>query len=233
MVSQRNKASRLTISSHARIAATVVLATVLSGCSLFHDKSDQEVRITGNDPLNSNQMIKSNQGPANHQSEHPEASPILNSAADESKETTNASNTTSSKPKTQESKWDKSKPTLAGVALGTSKDSVKKKNGDPLDTFVQKNKDDSIEIFEYDGYSIGFGSAAQGAIFIEVYDKKLDPGLAGLHVGDKEDQAVKALGKPASQTPYLLSYETKSGLLKLDLDPDSHEIMTMKLFSQS
>ncbi|WP_127534070.1 hypothetical protein [Paenibacillus kobensis] len=218
----------------ARIAAAVALAAVVSGCSISFG-TDNEDRITGNDPLPSNnQTTKTSQGPGLDQGDPQDASWLVNNAnAADTKEATNASNAASTKSKTQETKWDKTKPTLAGIALGEQKADVKKKSGAPLDSYDQEDEETALEIYEYDGYTVGFGPNAQGVLFIEIYDKKVNSGLSALHVGDKEDQAVKALGKPASQTPYLLSYETKNGLLKLDLDPDNHEIVTLKLFTQS
>jgi hypothetical protein len=48
-----------------------------------------------------------------------------------------------------------------------------------------------------------------------------------------EDIAIKALGKPDSQSSYLLTYKTANSLLKLDLDPESREILSIKLFKQA
>lgn|GEM_PF-1701782 len=237
MISLRNRTYRTSNSSLARIAAAVVLATVVSGCSILTG-TDEEDRITGNDPLTSNQTMKSSQGPGLVQGEAAETSWLVNTTEADTKEATNASNANAAGTKTKtkttpDAKWDKTKPALAGISLGEQQADVKKKKGTPLDSYNQENEDASLEIYEFDGYTVGFGPGMQGTLFVEIYSGKVNSGLSGLRVGDKEDQAVKALGKPASQTPYLLSYETKQGLLKLDLDPDSHEIVTMKLFAQT
>lgn len=205
----------------------ITLTVSLAGCSLTSANSEDE-QVVGNDPLATGQINTSNGGP----------NLSVNSNADwnggtTDNETLEATGAAKPKPKLSDPKWDKAKPTLAGIALGLLKSDIKKKLGDPSDSYAQEGDAGSIDIFEYDGLSIGFGSANQGVLFIEVYAPEVVTGLNGLVVGNSEETAVKAIGKPDSQSSYLLTYKTTNSLLKLDLDPDSHEILSIKLFKEA
>lgn len=217
-------------SAHHRMlyrALALMLASTIAGCSASRTGTDEE-RVTGNDPLVASSANGSGSGPklANES-----GSERLDSRVDDgTKELTNVSN---GNAKVQEPKWDKKNPKLAGIAIGDQIAVLAKKLGTPIDSYEQNEKKQTLLIHEYDGFTIGFEPDQLGVFFIEVYDHAVVSGLSGLRVGDTEDKAVKALGKPDSQTPYLLTYETEHALLKLDLDPDSHEIVTIRLFKKS
>lgn len=203
----------------------LTLTVTLAGCSLTSKQTEDE-QVVGNDPVAAGQ-ITNNSGP----------NQAVNSNADwngtSESGTLEATGAVKPKPKQQEPKWDKTKPTLAGITLNLQKADVKKKLGTPTDSYAQDSETGPIDILEYKGLTIGFGSADQGVLFIEAYAKDVVTGLNGLKVGDSEDAAVKALGKPDSQSSYLLTYKTANSLLKLDLDPDSHEILSIKLFIEA
>ncbi|GMK38097.1 hypothetical protein PCCS19_11510 [Paenibacillus sp. CCS19] len=203
----------------------VTLTVTLAGCSLTSGPTEDE-QVVGNDPVAAGQINTNNGGP--NQAVNSNAD--WNGATDSG--TLEATGAAKPKPKQQEPKWDKAKPTLAGISLSLPRADVKKKLGTPSDSYTQDSDTGKIDILEYEGLTIGFGSADQGMLFIEVYAQDVVTGLNGVRVGDSEETAVKALGKPDSQSTYLLTYKTENSLLKLDLDPDSHEILSIKLFTE-
>jgi hypothetical protein len=208
-------------------ALAMFVTVTLAGCSLTSASTEDE-QVVGNDPLAAGAVNTSNGGP----------NLTVNSNGDwnggsADKGTLEATGVAKPKPKLPETKWDKEKPTLAGISLALLKTDVKAKLGNPADSYSQEGDAGSIGICDYDGLSIGFDSEQQGVLFIEVYSVNVATGLNGVKVGDLEDIAVKALGKPDSQSSYLLTYKTTNSLLKLDLDPESHEILSIKLFKQA
>ncbi|PWV90975.1 hypothetical protein DFQ01_13925 [Paenibacillus cellulosilyticus] len=209
-------------------ALTMTLTITLAGCSLTSGSSPEDEQVVGNDPLAAGQINTNNGGPNMTVNENANWN---GGTADNG--TLEATGAAKPKPKLPESTLDKAKPTLAGIALGLLTSDVKKKLGEPDDSYAQDGDAGSIDIFEYEGLSIGFGSGNQGVLFIEVYGADVVTGLSGVRVGDSEDAAVKAIGKPDSQSSYLLTYKTTNSLLKLDLDPDSHEILSIKLFTEA
>jgi hypothetical protein len=204
----------------------MTLAVTLAGCSLTSSYTEDE-QVVGNDPVAAGQINTSNIGP----------NQAMNSNADwnttSDSGTLEATGAVKPKPKQPETKWDRTKPMLASISLKLKQADVQKKLGTPTDSYTQDSEGGPIEIFEYKGLTIGFGSEEQGVLFIEAYTEDIVTGLNGLKVGDTEEAAVKALGKPDSQSSYLLTYKTASSLLKLDLDPDSHEILSIKLFIEA
>lgn len=130
--------------------------------------------------------------------------------------------------KTGEDSFDPDRPKLGGIALFEKKDAVAKKLGNPVEQYTIEDEP-SMTIYEYDGLHIGFHKD-DTVQFIEVSGADIATGLQGLQVGDQEQAAVKALGKPDSDTSFVYSYKAKDSLLKLDIDPKTETILSIKLF---
>ena len=84
-------------------------------------------------------------------------------------------------------------------------------------------------VSDYEGFSIGYDSKYK-VKFVEVFDQEVKTGLNGLKIGQLGEEAVKALGKPSSHNTYTLGYKADGAFLKLDLDPQSNEVVSIKLF---
>ncbi|EFM08526.1 conserved hypothetical protein [Paenibacillus curdlanolyticus YK9] len=209
--------------------AVAIVTAMTAGCSLRLGQSEDE-QVVGNDPISSNSAILSNSGPKQGQSDTLGDSLSEPSMDEKTAEATGASN---AKAKTAEPKWDKEHPSLAGITIGQQQTDVKATHGDPVDAYAQDDGANRIDIIEYDGYSVGFGTGKKGVLFVEIHAKSVATGLSGLRVGDMEDKAVKALGKPDAQSAYLIAYQGKQSVLKLDIDPEKHEIVSIKLFIES
>lgn len=124
------------------------------------------------------------------------------------------------------------KPLLMGVALLEAKDKVEALHGKPKDQFVMDDEGGSLTVFDYDGFAIGFNTKNQ-VEFVDVTSADIDPGLNGLKLGQTPDEAVHALGKADTVTDYVLSFKTKTSILKLDVDPKTKTIQSIKLFARS
>lgn len=121
------------------------------------------------------------------------------------------------------------KPTLMGLKLEANKSTVLTKFGDP--TSEHKLEDDGgvINVMEYDDFSVGFNSEAK-IEFVEIQSNQIDPGLGGIKVGSKTSDVFTALGKPTSNSSYVITYESSGAILKLDVDIDKDQILSIKLF---
>ncbi|MFC5650430.1 hypothetical protein ACFPYJ_15130 [Paenibacillus solisilvae] len=228
-----------------RYAIITAAAVMISGCQISLPYSNAE---------NSTYQPKPNQATAvsDHVSNSPQKSfdnkdsiggevPVVNAVADDTKasapdaqteSTTAANKTPSSQAAKEEKQWDSKAPKLHGIAIDDSKAIIETKLGKPSDSYTYDDEDETLTINEYVTFSVGFGKNKK-VKFIEVFDRKCVTDLNGLRVGDNETAAVKALGKPDTHTTSVLTYQATNSLLKLDLDPDNNEIISIKLFLNS
>lgn len=136
-----------------------------------------------------------------------------------------------SKPKVNdEDAYQLEKPTLMGLKLGTSKKLVLDRFGKAKKQFVMDEDDDAIQVYDFGDFSVGF-NAKDALEFVDVHSTEIDPGLRGLHLGQKAEDALAILGKPNSNTKYVLSYKSQGTLLKIDIDPSENTIQSIKLFA--
>ncbi|WP_052488132.1 hypothetical protein [Gordoniibacillus kamchatkensis] len=100
------------------------------------------------------------------------------------------------------------KPTLLGLALKTPKDDVLAKLGAAKNKFVMDDDADPITVYDYTDFSVGFNKN-DTLEFVDVRSADIDPGLHGLRLGQKLEDAVAALGKPDTNTSYVLTYKSE------------------------
>lgn len=134
------------------------------------------------------------------------------------------------KTESQDAVWLAAAPMLRGIAIGDSDSTVDQLFGKPLDSYILEEETEKINVLEYDGFAVGI-NVYKTVQYIEVYGKNISAGLSGLQIGDTPEEALLALGKPEKQTAYLLTYQAKGAMLKLDLDPLQNEIVSIKLLS--
>jgi hypothetical protein len=136
-----------------------------------------------------------------------------------------------SKPKVPESdRYQQEKPTLMGLQLGTSSKIVLNRFGEATTQFVMDEDADAITVHEYTDFSVGF-NVKNELEFVDVHTTEIDPGLGGLRLGQSSEDAIRILGMPDSNTTYVLSYKAQGTLLKLDIDPKTDTIQSIKLFA--
>jgi hypothetical protein len=138
---------------------------------------------------------------------------------------------TAAKPKVDaKDAYQQEKPTLMGLRLGVDKDTVISRFGNTKDQFVMDEDTDAVTVYEYADFSVGFNTQNE-LLFVDVHTADIDPGLGGLRLGQKTEDALSILGKPDLNTTYVLSYKAQGTLLKLDMDPATNTIQSIKLFA--
>ncbi|UUZ79927.1 hypothetical protein LJK88_33620 [Paenibacillus sp. P26] len=134
------------------------------------------------------------------------------------------------KPKIQiDSPFTEAKPTLLGLSLKTGADEIKQRFGKPKEEFSMENDADPITVYDYGYFMVGFNGKNE-LQFIDVRSPEIDPGLNGLKLGDPAGEVTKALGKPDSNTSVVMTYKAKGAILKLDIDPKTQKVNSIKLF---
>lgn len=135
------------------------------------------------------------------------------------------------KPKIKaEDAYQQEKPTLMGLKLGTSKGVVLERFGKAKKQFVMDADEDTIQVYDFTDFSVGFNKK-DVLEFVNVHSTEIDPGLRGLRLGHKVQDAIAILGKPDTNSTYVLSYKSQGTLLKLDIDPNENTIQSIKLFA--
>ncbi|WP_281939390.1 DUF4309 domain-containing protein [Paenibacillus tyrfis] len=136
------------------------------------------------------------------------------------------------KPKIEiKSPYTQAKPTLLGLTLKTSAAEITEKFGKPKEQFVMEDDTDPITVYDYTDFLVGFDKQNQ-LHFVDVRSADVNPGLNGLKLGDPVEEVTKALGKPDSNTSFVLTYKATGAVLKLDIDPKSQKVNSIKLFAE-
>lgn len=126
--------------------------------------------------------------------------------------------------------FNKSKPELLGIAIGDSRDAVITRFGPPVAAYMMDDPANPLNVLRYPHFAIGVDSG--GSVeFIDVFSPQADPGLNGIRIGSLADDAVRALGEPSMFSDYVMSYSFGGTVLKFDLDPDTRQITSIKLFT--
>ncbi|MCZ8517985.1 DUF4309 domain-containing protein [Paenibacillus caseinilyticus] len=136
------------------------------------------------------------------------------------------------KPKIEiKSPYTETNPTLLGLTLKTGADEITGKFGKPKETFVMEDDADPITVYDYTDFLIGFNGQNQ-LHFVDVRSGDVNPGLNGLKLGDPVANVYEALGKPDANTTYVLTYKATGAILKLDIDPKTQKVNSIKLFAE-
>ncbi len=121
------------------------------------------------------------------------------------------------------------KPTLMGCYLYEPLQNVALKFGEPLEQFEMSDDQGTLQVWNYNGFAVGF-DANEEVKFIEVSSDAINPGLNGLKIGSTSEAAIELLGMPDVNTTFVLNYFSEQAVLKLDLDPETGVIHSIKLF---
>lgn len=224
--------NQATVRIAARTAAIALLSILVAGCQT---ETDRHIPVSDTG-ISSSGLAKTTDSPQKiYNDADNDTNPVVNTIIDEGVSDVPAAQTESSTTKTapstskSESKWDSSSPKLHGIGIGDAQAATERKLGKPADKYSYEDENETLTIHEYKGFSIGYGKD-KAVRFIEVFDGETVTDLNGLRIGDTENAAIKALGKPDTHTASVLSYKAAGALLKLDLDPDKNEIISIKLF---
>ncbi|CAH1215378.1 hypothetical protein PAECIP111893_03942 [Paenibacillus plantiphilus] len=225
--------NQATVRIAARTAAIALLSILVAGCQT---ETDRHIPVSDTG-ISSSGLAKTTDSPQkvyNHSdnSSNPVVNTILEDGVSDvpsaQAESSSGTKTAPSAAKS-ENKWDSSSPKLHGVGIGDAQAATERKLGKPVEKYSIEDENETLTIHEYTGFSIGYGKDKK-VRFIEVFDSGTVTDLNGLRIGDTENAAIKALGKPDTHTASVLSYKAAGALLKLDMDPDKNEIISIKLF---
>jgi hypothetical protein len=126
--------------------------------------------------------------------------------------------------------YNQSKPTLIGLTLNTTIEKVVLSYGKPKEQFVMDEEHDPITVYDYTDFLIGFNR--QNLLkFIDIRSADINPGLNGLKLGQSTSSVYEALGKPDSNTAFVFQYNSTGAILKLDIDPQTDKVNSIKLFT--
>ncbi len=128
----------------------------------------------------------------------------------------------------QSGSWNPKLPSLAGISIGDTKEQLYTAYGRELDMYELTDGHELLTVMEYDGLSIGFDSN-QSVHFVELYGKQVHSRLNQLRIGDRLEQVTHKLGKPNRQTESVITFNGSNAVLKIDLDPASDEVVSIKL----
>jgi len=233
-MNKRKRGSK--IHSSAKLAALLTLAIVAAGCQSNYNGETPDLTgdtnaVNGNSYMQGDtpqkNYLKNNLISGEPTGETADPGPGGGTSAESNVKSDNSGSKSSA---SSEPQWNSAKPLIMGLAIGDARSKLMKRFGEASDTYTLEDGDEAIEVHEYKGFSVGI-NGKNTIQYVEVYDASISTGISGIRVGDKTETAVKALGKPNTQNSFILTYEGKSTLLKLDLDPDHSKIVSIKLLA--
>jgi len=121
-------------------------------------------------------------------------------------------------------------PTLMGIAIGADAAVVTQRFGEPNERYKLPDESEDASVYAYPGFTVGVRD--KQVLFVEVSTRSVNPGLNGLRLGDAREDAVTKLGTPTADSEFVMNYVADGAVLKLDLDPESNKIHSMKLFPE-
>lgn len=185
------------------------------------EKIEQEVKAEpGNVTTNSIESVK------------PDSESGSTKSAGQSDQTKVTKPSSTPKPAVQpQDTYEVSKPTLMGLQLNSSKSTVITKFGEPKNQHKLEDDGGVINVMNYDDFSVGLNTDNQ-VEYIEVQTDEVDPGLGGIRVGSTTSDVIDKLGKPSANSSYVMSYNSPGAVLKLDVDIDLDQIISIKLFPE-
>ncbi len=130
-----------------------------------------------------------------------------------------------------ETSFQPNSPSLGSLALGATDKEVFKQYGLPADTYPLPGDNLTIEIWEYDGFSVGLNANNQ-VVYVEIISSDVNTGIKGLLSGMDGSKAAQLLGIATEDQTNVLAVEVTGGWLKLDLDPDTQQVLSIKLLSK-
>jgi hypothetical protein len=125
--------------------------------------------------------------------------------------------------------YTQSKPTLLGLTLKMKAAAVETQIGKPKLQFTMEDETDPLVVYDYESFMVGFNKNNE-LEFIDIRSDEIDPGLGGLKLGSKVSEAISLIGQPDTNSSYVLTYKSEGALLKLDVNPSSSTISSIKLF---
>lgn len=121
-------------------------------------------------------------------------------------------------------------PSLNGIALGTSIHETTRRFGAPLGRYTLPDGGRIVEMNEYGGFTVGFADGK--TVYVEIYSPEVPTGIHGLAVGGSAEDAARAIGTVSDPFSNVLVAEVEGGILKIDLDPETRTVLSVRLIAQ-
>jgi hypothetical protein len=128
--------------------------------------------------------------------------------------------------------FDARQPTLADLSLGMNRLNVEKRLGSPALEYDLPIAGGTVRMNEYDAATVGY-DASDSVIYVEVSKLGSDSGLIDIQVGQRGKQAAGTLGLPFTPETRVLSEPVEGGTIKLDLEPSTQDVLSIKLIGLS
>jgi hypothetical protein len=126
---------------------------------------------------------------------------------------------------------DAGNPSLNGISLGTSQQEVARRFGAPANRYTLPDDGRIVEMNEYGGFTVGFSNGK--TVYVEIYSSEVPTGIRGLAVGGTAEEAARSLGVIADPFSNVLVARVEGGMLKVDLDPETHLVISVRLLGES
>ncbi|MBB6675171.1 hypothetical protein [Cohnella nanjingensis] len=124
--------------------------------------------------------------------------------------------------------FDAEHPALGGIALGIAEADVSAKLGAPGSRYALPDGDSQIGMNEYEGMTVGFDPDGK-AVYVEISTEASPSGIQGLSIGMNAGEAARLLSVEKPSGSNVIAARVSGGLLKLDLDPRSQDVLSIKL----
>ncbi|HEX7057646.1 MAG TPA: DUF4309 domain-containing protein [Bacilli bacterium] len=219
------------------ITAYMAAILTLAACGAESDESMGVVNATATP-----RVVHSPTITANHESKPPTGKKELKISSETGHSASRSTPRPKSSPKKETVKdkqpdynvtarFNADKPALMGFTVGAKLADVTERFGKPSDTYTMDDPQEPLQVYDFPGFSFGF-DANKKVVFITVSSPDINPGLNGVRIGQTVQQAIEALGEPNTNTDYVIAYTAGGVVLKMDIDPSSDTITSIKLFAE-
>ncbi|MDG0813612.1 hypothetical protein [Cohnella rhizosphaerae] len=124
-------------------------------------------------------------------------------------------------------------PRIGGISLGmTLADAEAEIGGPPSDSYSLPDAGRTVELREYGGLTVGVDTSGH-VVYVEISSAAIASGLPNVEVGSSISDAARRLSLKAVPSSSSMTADVEGGILRLDLDPVSDEVLTIKLIGSA
>lgn len=124
-------------------------------------------------------------------------------------------------------------PSLGGISLGMTLADAEAKIGGPADdSYTLPEAGRAVDVREYGGLTIGVDTSGH-VVYVEISSASVASGLPNVEVGSSSSDAARSLSLKTVPSSSSMTTDVEGGILRLDLDPVSDEVVTIKLIGSN
>jgi len=234
------------VRTHRGLLLTAFILFLLSGCQNSAEEAQTETSLDDLEPFAEERTVETRRTPENNGPDRDdddqdakmvESENYKGTSADPAQAADgNAQNINETADGAPAPAWENTKNepsqqlSLMQLTLNDHQSKVVKLYGMPTDQF-EMNDGEKLTVYDYGSFLVGFDPGKR-VKFVNVSSAEADPGLSGLRLGSTVKEALNILGKPSQQTDYVLNYSKNGVVLKLDIDPQTKTVLSIKLFAE-